>query len=88
MKPNDKNKHPVLTVRITRETMDAIDGLAADAGSSRAAVAERLLVKGINRADVLGIVEGEQAVARAARDVRAHLMASVRDELIKLMDKP
>jgi len=81
---NSESTKPVLTLRVTPDTMQKLDDLVEEHGGSRASIAGEALSAALNgkyKLNIQAISAKERAAHKAASVVRARLMAAVRAEL-------
>lgn len=78
-------RRPVVTIRLDESAVKALDRLAAKAEVSRSAMAERLLVEGLNDPDVADVREEARAARAMALQIRTRLMKAVGLEVEEIL---
>ena len=81
------SRRAVIALRVDLPALAALDRMAKEAEVSRAAMAERLLVEGLNDPDVGEVREEARAARVAATEIKARLLHMLGREVEKMLNE-
>jgi hypothetical protein len=77
-------KDGAIPLRMDADAVAALDSMAQAAGVSRSAMAERLIVEGLNNPDISEVREEVRAARRLVTGYKARLMAALGEEMKRI----
>lgn len=81
------SRRAVIAMRVDQNALEALDRMAREAEVSRAAMAERLLVEGLNNPDVAEVREEARAARVMATEIKARLLHALGREVEKILNE-